>query len=55
MATLDATLGDQSNSYVTLENANGIASNQTFADDWDTKTDDEKTVALIVATRGWRL
>ena len=52
MATLDATLsGNQSNSYVTLANADGIASNQTFADDWAAKTEDEKTVALIVATR----
>ena len=52
MATLDATLsGNQSNSYVTLENANSIAANQTFADAWDAKTDDEKTMALIVATR----
>ena len=38
MATLDATLsGNQSNSYVTLANADGIASNQTFADDWAAK------------------
>jgi len=52
MATLDATLaGTQSNSYVTLENANGIAANLSFATKWAAATEDARSVALITATR----
>ena len=52
MATLDATLsGNQSNSYVTLENADGIASNAPFAAEWAAASEDDRVVALITATR----
>ena len=52
MATLDATLGgSSSNSYVTLAEADLIASNLPFAAEWAALTDDEKTNGLIVSTR----
>lgn len=52
MATLDATLaGNQSNSYVTLANADGIAANLSFAAEWAAATEDDRNVALISATR----
>ena len=52
MATLDATLsGNQSNSYVTLANADGIAANMSFAAEWAAATEDARNVALITATR----
>jgi hypothetical protein len=52
MATLNAELaGSSSNSYVTLENANGIAENMTFATEWAAATEDAREFALINATR----
>ena len=52
MATLDATLaGATSNSYVDLAEADAIAANLPFADEWAAMTDDEKTTGLIAATR----
>lgn len=52
MATPDATLsGNQSNSYVTLANADGIAANMSFAAEWAAATEDARNVALITATR----
>lgn len=52
MATLNAELaGSSSNSYVTLENANGIAANMTFATEWAAATEDAREFALINATR----
>ena len=52
MATLDSTLsGSSSNSYITLENAEGIAANLPGGDDWVALTEDEKNMSLIQATR----
>ncbi len=48
---LNATLaGPESNSYVTLADADTIAGNMPFYADWSAATDDDKTTALIVAT-----
>ena len=50
--TLDATLGgNQSNSYVTLANAEGIAGMMPGGDTWIALTEDEKNMSLIQATR----
>ena len=52
MATLDATLaGATSNSYVDLAEADAIAENLPFADEWAALTDEEKIYGLVVATR----
>lgn len=52
MATLDATLaGPTSNSYVDLAEAELIASNFPFGDDWIATPEDERVTALIVSTR----
>ena len=50
--TLDATLGgNQSNNYVTLANAEGIADTMPGGDTWIALTEDEKNMSLIQATR----
>ena len=50
--TLDATLGgNQSNSYITLANAEGIAGMMPGGDTWIALTEDEKNMSLIQATR----
>ena len=48
---LNATLaGPESNSYVTLADADTIAGNMSFYADWAAATDEDKTIALIVST-----
>ena len=48
---LNATLaGPESNSYVTLADADTIAGNMSFYAEWAAATDDDKTIALIVST-----
>ena len=48
---LNATLaGPESNSYVTLADADTIAGNMPFYAEWDATTDEDKTIALIVST-----
>ena len=52
MATIDATIaGSQSNSYITLAEADSIAQNQIFATAWAGTSEDDRTVALITSTR----
>lgn len=51
-ATIDATLGGASaNSYVTLEDADTYFETVPDSSTWDDKTEDQKTRALISATR----
>jgi hypothetical protein len=48
---LNATLaGPESNSYVTLADADTIAGNMPFYAEWGAATDEDKTIALIVST-----
>jgi hypothetical protein len=48
---LNATLaGPESNSYVTLADADTIAGNMPFYAEWDATSDEDKTIALIVST-----
>jgi len=48
---LDATLaGPESNSYVSLSEADSIAGNMPFYAEWAATTDEDKTIALIVST-----
>jgi len=48
---LDATLaGPESNSYVTLADADAIAGNLPFYAEWAATADEDRTVALIIST-----
>ena len=48
---LNATLaGPESNSYITLDEANAIASNMPFYEAWNLASGEAQTIALIVAT-----
>ncbi|MCH1579888.1 MAG: hypothetical protein L7S55_04215, partial [Luminiphilus sp.] len=48
---LNATLaGPESNSYVTLADADTIAGNMPFYAEWAAATEEDKTIALIVST-----
>ena len=52
MATIDATLaGATSNSYVTEAEADAIAANLPFSDEWAALTAEDKALGLIVSTR----
>jgi len=52
MATIDATLaGATSNSYVTLAEATAIVNNLPFDEEWLNTSADDRTDALVVATR----
>jgi hypothetical protein len=51
-ATIDATLkGENSNSYVTLAEANAYFETVPSSSTWDDKTDDQKNRSIISATR----